>query len=67
VDVTGLHRSSCRGYELLGVFLRESCGSNFAGDGLGVVCDALDRDLGLTLRWTQNRERSARVAVLRLA
>jgi hypothetical protein len=52
--VASSHCSSRGGYELLGVFLRESCSSDFAGNGLGIVCDAFDRDLGVVCAGTQN-------------
>jgi hypothetical protein len=58
---------SRRDQELLGELVREPGGAHVCGDRFGVVGETLDRHVdGVTGR-SENRERAARVAVLRLA
>jgi hypothetical protein len=55
------------GDELVGELDRQPGGRDRAGDGLGVLGDALDRDVDAGGRGGEDRERAAWVAVLGLA
>src|SRR5439155_11743728 len=59
--------ASCGGDELGGELARKTGRGNLVGDGLRVVVDAFDRDLGRVRPRSQDREGPTRVAVLRLA
>src|SRR5688572_24640434 len=55
----GFTLSSGGGQELVAVLAWESDGGHLAGDGFGVVGDALDRDLDPALGGAQDREGGA--------
>src|SRR5256885_16734993 len=61
-----LSASSRGGDKLLAVFARKACGGDLARDGARVVVGALDRHPHLARDDLEQRERGARIAVLRL-